>query len=334
MIVSERLLDCDQRLVLAGNPGGRSAKSLPGFAVDLVDAYAETAPRIEVALAPQDVEGDLIVVAAGATVPVDGTSSPVSRDSLAESNLPVFERYASALAQHGQGHEIVICISNPNELAVAVFAKHLGRRRVIGMGAFLDSLRFRKEIALDLGVRRQRIHGFMLGEHGDGTVPIWSSVRVFGFDDAQTQKALARMRRGRQASDFVEDVVQAKREIKTLIAQGRVRDAYGFINLYPPDVRVALKPFITHFSGAKTAIGTAATTMELLRTITLGHEALIAGQVVVEGEFHSIHGALGVPFVIGSQGVERVVEIALADEERQMLIASSQAVQKKLKGLL
>ena len=50
MIVSERLLGCDQRLVLAGNPDGRSAKSLPGFAVDLMDAYAETAPRIEIAL--------------------------------------------------------------------------------------------------------------------------------------------------------------------------------------------------------------------------------------------------------------------------------------------
>jgi malate dehydrogenase len=334
MIVSERLLACDQRLVLVGNAKGASASSLPGYAVDLMDAYAEITPQIDVVLAPEEINADIIVMAGGATVPIDQKGGPVSRDFLATNNLPIFERYAVALAKHGHGHEIVICISNPNELAVAVFAKHLGRKRVVGMGAFLDSLRFRKEIALDLGVRRQRIHGFMLGEHGANTVPLWSSVHVYGYDEAELQKALKRARRGRQTEDFPSDVAQAQREVRKLIAEGKIQEAYCFVDLYPPGVRVVLKPFVTHFSRAKTAVGTAATTMELLRTITLGHDALIAGQIVIEGEFYGIHGTLGVPFVVGNRGVERVIEIPVTEDEKELLMQIAQSIRQKIEALL
>jgi malate dehydrogenase len=105
-------------------------------------------------------------MAAGTTLTPKSGGQDINRDVLVEKNLPIFEKYALALKKHGHGSEIVVCISNPNELSVATFAKHLGPKRVIGMGAFLDSLRFRKEIAIDLGIKRQQIHGFMIGEHG------------------------------------------------------------------------------------------------------------------------------------------------------------------------
>jgi malate dehydrogenase len=334
MIVSERLLACDQRLILVGNPEGASAKSLFGFAVDLMDAYAEIYPQIDVALAPEEVKGDLIVMAGGATVPVNQKADRISRDSLAKKNLPIFERYASALAKHGHGSEIVICISNPNELAVAVFAKHLGRKRVIGMGAFLDSLRFRKEIALDLGIRRQRIHGFMVGEHGFNMVPLWSKVHIYGLKETELRDALTGIRRGYHTAHFPDDVAQARNKLEPLIAEGRVREAYSFIDQYSPDIRVALKPFVTHFSGSKTVVGTAKATLELLRTITLGNDALISGQIKVEGEFHGIHSTIGVPFVIGNQGVERIVEIPLAEEEEKLLVENAHNVQQKINAFL
>lgn len=333
MIVAERLLECDQRLILVGNPEGASARSLFGFAVDLMDAYAEICPQIDVALGPEEVKGDLIVMAGGATVPVNQETDHTSRDSLAQTNLPVFERYASALAKHGHGNEIVICISNPNELAVTVFAKHLGRKRVIGMGAFIDSLRFRKEIALDLGIRRQNIHGFMVGEHGTHIVPLWSSVHIYGLREAKLRDTLTKIRRGYHTAHFPDDVARAIDKLKTLVAEGRVREAYSFADRYPPDIRVVLKPFVTHFSGSKTAAGTAKATLELLRTITLGTDALISGQIKVEGEFHGIHSTIGVPFVVGNQGVERIWEIPLAEEEERLLIQSAQNVQQKINAL-
>ncbi len=334
LVIAERLLECGQQLLLVGNPHGASAKSLPGFAVDLMDAYAEVSPSIEVVTSPDEVRGDVIVMAGGATIPPDQGGENIDRGYLAQRNLPVFEQYASALAKHGRGHEIVICISNPNELAVAVFAKHLGRKRVIGMGAFLDSLRFRKEIAYDLGIRRQRIHGFMIGEHGLNSVPLWSNVHIYGLQGQQLQDALARIRKGYETARFFDDVMEAVGKIKALIAEGKIRAAFAFASQYPPDIRVVLKPFVTHFSGSKTVMGTAKASTELIRMMTLGHDTLVSGQISLEGEFHGIHGTIGTPFVIGNQGVDRVIELGLDDAEKTLLLQSVANVQQKLDAFL
>lgn len=333
-IVSERLMEKDERLLLVGNPEGSSARSVFGFAVDLTDAYAEISPRIEVTLSLDEIKADVIVMACGATIPVSRKTDKISRDYLAETNHPVFERYAAALAQHGHGSEIVICISNPNELAVAVFAKHLGRKRVIGMGSFLDSLRFRKEIALDLGIRRQKIHGFMLGEHGFNMVPLWSSIHIYGFKESELQDTVANIRKGYTTARYYNDVTAASEKLKSLIAEGEVRKAYALVDTYPPDIRVALRPFVTHFSGSKTVAGTAKATMELIRTITMGNDAFISGQLCLEGEFHNIHGTIGVPFVIGNQGVEQIVEVPLTGEEMALLNQSAGNIQQKIEAFL
>jgi len=132
-IVVERLLPCDRRLVLVGNTDGESVRSVYGLAADLIDAYAEICPTIEVVLGPEELRADLVVMAAGATIPPDTHAAGGSRDELADRNAPIFERYAEALKRTGHGSEIVVCITNPNELAVALFAKYLGRQRVIGM---------------------------------------------------------------------------------------------------------------------------------------------------------------------------------------------------------
>jgi malate dehydrogenase len=334
MIVSERLLQCDEHLVLVGNPDGTSARSLYGFAVDLMDAYAEICPAIDVLLSPDRIKGDLIIMAGGSTIPIGKSEKNITRDSLAEHNAPIFEQYASALAKYGCGSEIVLCISNPNELCVAIFAKHLGRKRVIGMGAFLDSLRFRKEIAMDLRIRRQQIHGYMAGEHGMNLVPIWSNVHIYGYSKEEIERVIKKLRKGYQTIYFNKDVQKIGDQLKELVQKGYVKKAYQTIDQYPPDIRVALKPFITHFSGSKTVMGTARATMELIRTITLGNDALISGQIVLGGEFYGIHGTIGVPFVIGNQGVERVIEIAISEEEKLLLIQNAEHIQEKIQRFL
>ncbi|MFC2155671.1 lactate dehydrogenase [Acidobacteriota bacterium] len=306
MIVSQRLLECGQRLILVGNPDGSSVKTLYGFASDLMDAYAEVYPKIEVLFEPEKIKADLIVMAGGAIIEPGTNSEEITRDFLAGKNFPVFERYVSILARHGHGNEIVICISNPNELAVAVFAKYLDRQRVIGMGAFLDTWRFRGEIALDLNIRRQRIHGFMVGEHGANVVFLWSSVHIYGYKGEKLRETLKKIRRGYRTANFSRDVGQALGEVKTMIAKGEIRQAYDFVASYPPDIRSSLKPYITHFCGSKMVMGTAKVTLELIRIITLGSDALISGQIALQGEFHGIHSTIGVPFVVGNQGVDNI----------------------------
>lgn len=332
-IVAERFLQCEEKLILVGNPEGKSAKSLYGFGVDLMDAYAEICPQIEVVFRPEEVRGDLIIMAGGFTMPIENLQGEINRDQVAKINLPIFERYGHALKKNGHGHEIVICISNPNELCVAVFAYYLGRKRVIGMGGYLDSMRFRKEIAFDLGVRRQMVHGFMVGEHGANVVPLWSSVHVYGYKPEQLKEIIQKIRKGYKTSNFLNDIHKSSKQLRELVISGKIQKAYSLINQYPPDIRVALKPFVTHFSGSKTVMGTAKTTLELIRTITLGNDALISGQIKLEGDFYDIQSTIGVPFVVGNQGVDRIIEIQMEEEEKSLLCQCAQFVNEKIIAL-
>ncbi len=332
-IIVERLLQQDQTLLLVGNPGGQSQKNLYGFAVDLMDAYAENCPKIELSFDSDEIRGDIIVMAAGTTLS-QKTDEAINRDVLAEKNLPIFEKYAQALKKHGHGSEIVICISNPNELSVATFAKYLGPKRVIGMGAFLDSLRFRKEISIDLGIKRQQIHGFMIGEHGNNMVPLWSSIHIYGYSDEKLSKAIQKIRKNHTTPSFLDDVKAASQKLKNMVQDGRVQEAYAIINQYPPDIRTVVKPFVTHFSGSKTIMGTARSTMDLIRTMMMGNDALIAGQISLAGEFYGIHTTIGAPFVIGNQGVDRIIELPLETEEKTLLMSSAEKVRQKIKRVL
>jgi malate dehydrogenase len=129
-------------------------------------------------------------------------------------------------------------------------------------------------------------------------------------------------------------VNKAIHKIKAYILQCEVQTAYAMINEFPPDIRVALKPFVTHFSGAKTVLGTARATMDFIRTITQGTDALVSGQISLEGEVYGIHSTIGVPFVIGNQGVDRIFEIPISEEEKTCLMRNAEEIQKKIKSYI
>lgn len=330
LIIAERLLERNQHMELIGNPQGSSRQSIHGFAADLMDAYAGICPRLTVLDDPALIKGDLIIMAAGRTIPLTLGEGDEGRTALAETNAPVFEHYASALKKYGHGHEIVICISNPNELATAVFAKHLGSARVIGMGSFLDSLRFKKEIALDLGIRRQRVHAFMIGEHGADMIPVWSGVHIYGFQGELLENALRKIRRGYDLSRFPDEVAAIRRKVIRMISRGDIKKCYQTIERYPPDIRTVVRPFITHYSGAKTVVGTAKATLEFIHALTTGHDAFISGQLTTKGEFHGIDSTIGVPFILSNQGVDKIMEIKLSDQEKVLLSRCAENVNRKL----
>lgn len=331
-LVASRLLSATERLQLVGRRDGASASSLHGLMSDMTDAYAEHVPHIDVALTPEEIVADLWVVSAGTTVPPHLGRANFSRSDLAAANAPVFRAYAEELARHGQGTEIVIVVSNPVELGVAYFAEAIGRERVIGIGAYSDTLRFRREIAASIGVRRQRVSGFMLGEHGDGQVPVWSSVQIHGMAASERDDTVRRLRHGIAPEDFVTVCAAERREVNALLMANRVTEAFTRVDALPPDVRVIVKPYVTHFSGSKTVLATANVTVDLLSTLYDGREVLVAGQALLEnGDFYGLEGPLGVPVVVGPRGISRVVEIPLTDAEHGQLAMISQRVQQQVK---
>ena len=150
------------------------------------------------------------------------------------------------------------------------------------MGAYSDSLRFRWEIAHDLGVRRQLVRGYVLGEHGLAMAPMWSSVRVHGVLDDERPAMMARLRRGLRGADFPEILAEERTRLMAMMrahpADGPVR-ALRHIATLPPDLRVALKPTVIHATGSKTIEATATATVEMVRRITEGRPMEVAAQV-------------------------------------------------------
>ncbi|MDX2212177.1 MAG: hypothetical protein SFY66_02695 [Oculatellaceae cyanobacterium bins.114] len=322
-----RVVSPSERLQLVGRAGGRSAQILVGLCSDLEDAYAEMAPELDVALQPEDVVGDVIVMAAGATV----GGKVTSRSELAQVNLPLFESYAKAIARYGHGHEIIIVVTNPVELAVEVFSRYLDRHQVIGIGAYSDSLRFRREIAADVGIRRQLVQGFVVGEHGDGLVPLWSSVQIQGMDTEELQSILKRLRRGRLIHAFPDEVSREKQIVLNNLQENNVQDVYEYVDRLPPDLRVVIKPYVTHLSGAKTISATANVTVDLVKTLLDGKEIVVSGQVQLEGEFYGIHTPIGVPIVVTPFGWTQVVPLQLWEEEAQLLKRLAEQLKRRLK---
>jgi malate dehydrogenase len=325
-LIERQVLPGTSRLQLVGRPSGSSGRAAYGLRADLVDAYDERMPLIDVALDPRDVVADVVVAAAGRTIPADGS---LGRDQLAAANVETFRDYADALARYGSGHEVVVVVTNPVELGVAVFAERLGRHRVIGMGAWLDTLRFRREIALSLGVRRQQVAGFAVGQHGDDVVPLWSTVRIHGLDaDERTAKVQA-VRGARTLAAFPAELAAAKSHLLE-VAGTDMHQAFRLVDELAPDLRAALRPWLIHGSGAKTAVGTAGATVELVETLLDGRDILVAGQVSLDREVHDLVGVVGVPVVIGPAGWRQVMLDELPPDERQRFLESAEAIDKTL----
>ncbi|GEL47852.1 hypothetical protein CHO01_29680 [Cellulomonas hominis] len=332
-LIERRVLPTTSRLQLVGRPGGGSGRASYGLRADLVDAYDEHAPLIDVALDPDDVVADVVVLTAGRTAPARA-GAVADRAALAAENHAVFESYARAIARNGSGHEVVVVVSNPVELGVAVVARELGRHRVIGMGAWLDTLRFRREVAVSLGVRRHRVGGFVAGQHGDDLVPLWSTVRISGLDADERRRAVAGLRGGRSLDAFGGEIEDAKRTLGDLMADGDVAAAFDLVETWPPDLRGVSRPWLTHQSGAKTAAATANATVDLVDTVLDGRDIVVAGQVALDGEAsvggEPLRGVLGVPVVLGPEGWTRVLLDEPAPDEARRLRATAARIDATL----
>lgn len=328
-LIAEQVVPPAQRLQLVGRAGGKSAQSLYGLRADLLDAYAETSPEIDVTLSAEEITADIIIMTAGATVPAD-PGQALGRAELGKINKPLFEMYASAIAEHGHGDEIIIIVSNPVELGVEVFSRHLARERVIGIGAYQDSLRFRREIAADLGVRRQRVQGFVLGEHGENMYPLWQSVQVYGMDEAELASVQQRLSQGRNYDDFQLDFLAARQELLKLLSEKRTEEAFTLVYRLPPDLRTMLVPFMTYISGAKTSIATANVVVDLVDTIMEGKEVLVAGQVSLRDECFAMNTVMGMPIIVGQQGWTQIVKPEMSERDFEYLKQIATEISKRL----
>jgi malate dehydrogenase len=325
-LLDRRLLPPSARLQLVGHHGGRSADELWGLRADLEDAFVDNAPAIDVVTEPSAVDADVVVMLAGLTISTD-PDAPVDRAALGHANCQMFVEYADALAKRAGAPPTVIVQSNPIELGVQVFVERLGRRRVLGAGAWSDTLRLRAEIAADLGVRRPQVHVLMLGQHGDFAVPVWSQLHVHGVAAADVDGLVKRCRAGRTLADFPQEVRANKARMLDLVRSGEVHDAYAQVQSLPPDLRAAVKPFFTHFTaGRTTEMATAHAVAEIVAAVVTGEQKVLAAQVALDGEWLNLRGVVAAPVILSLDGWEHVYPLTLAADEIAALTRALDAI--------
>lgn len=321
-ILERRLLPREGRLQLVGHHGGRSEFELHGLRADLRDAYADHAPAIELVDTPEAVDTEIVVMLAGATISTDPHGN-ADRLALARTNLEVFRSHAEAQGRRSGPPPLVIVQSNPVELAVEVFSRSLDRHRVVGVGSYSDSLRFRREIADAFGTARTEVQAMMLGQHGDMLVPAWSGVEVSGVDPQTLNAWIDGQRADRAIGALPEEIRSERASALALIAEDRIHEAFARAATLPPDLRCAVKPFLVHFTaGHTTEIVTAHAVADVVASVLDREQRVLPLQVRLEGELHDLHGVGAVPVVLGAQGWSTVVDPGLMADELDHLRAA------------
>ncbi|HXF54692.1 MAG TPA: malate dehydrogenase [Hyphomicrobiaceae bacterium] len=272
-----------------GVPQGKAldiaqAGAIEGFDANLkgTNAYAEIAGA------------DVCIVTAG--VP---RKPGMSRDDLVGINLKVMEQVGAGIKKYAP-QAFVICITNPLDAMVWALQRCSGlpRHMVVGMAGVLDTGRFRRFLAEEMGVSVEDVSAFVLGGHGDDMVPLvrYSTVAGIPLTDLVRLRWLSQER----LNQIVERTRKGGGEIVALLKTGSA-----------------------YYAPASAAIQMAESYLKDKKRV-LPCAAYLNGEYGVKGLY------VGVPVVIGAGGVERIVEIDLNVQERTMFMKSIESV----KGLV
>jgi malate dehydrogenase len=329
-LIQRGLLKPADRLQLVGRSEGPSFRTLYGLKSDILDGLMESAPHMDVIIHPSEIDGEIIVMAAGITFPRD-VDKKLSRESLQAANAKICQLYASAISKSGKS-PIILVTTNPVEAGVKVFTNYFPKNQVMGMGVHMDTMRFRREIAEALGIDRNRIRALVVGEHGPEMIQLWSSVHIEGMDEEEQKKMIEELSSHPREVAWSNTYEAWEKTLSLLKEEGPTR-AFEHIHGLPLEMRTQVRPWTAHYTGSKTTIGPAMATVDLLEKIILDKKDLVSCQINLQGEFYGLKGIFGTPVVLGKKGVEEIREIGLWAEERDLLNGACQNINKRLKGV-
>ena len=221
----------------------------------------------------------------------------MSRDDLIGTNAKIVKSVVEQITKHSPD-TILIVVSNPLDI-MACLAKQVSgfpKNRVIGMAGVLDSTRFRAFIAEELNVSMEDTQAMVLGGHGDSMVPLprYSTVSGICIEELISKERLDKL---------IERTRKGGGEIVALLKTGSAFYAPG------------------------------ASAVQMVESIIKDKKRILPCAAYLEGEY-GIEGLfVGVPVKLGSNGIEEIIEIKLADEESNSLKASADAVKKTLSQL-
>ncbi len=241
----------------------------------------------------EDIKGsDVIIITAG--VP---RKPGMSRDDLLGINLKIIKQVAKGIKLNAP-NAFVICITNPLDVMVMAFQKYSGlpANKVVGMAGILDSSRFKLFLSEELNVPVREIDAMVMGGHGDTMVPLPRFTKVSG------KPLMDLLKEGKISEEKLESINQ------------RTRDGGAEIVKYLEKGSAFYAP--------------AASGVEMAEAFLKDQKKLLPCAAHLHGEYGINNVYAGVPVVIGKEGVERIDEIDLNDNEKTEFNNSVEAVIK------
>ena len=237
-------------------------------------------------------DSDVIIITAG--VP---RKPGMSRDDLLGINLKIIKQVAEGIKKHAP-NAFVICITNPLDVIVMAFQKYsnLPTNKVVGMAGILDTSRFKLFLSVELNIPVKEIEAMVMGGHGDTMVPLPRFTKVSG------KPLLELVKEGKLSNDKLEKINQRTRdggaEIVKFLEKGSA--------FYAP----------------------AASGVEMASAYLYDRKKMLPCATYLSGEYGIKGIYAGVPVIIGKNGVEKIEEIHLDDNEKKEFMKSIDSVKK------
>lgn len=275
-----------------------NAQKAEGEAMDLSHGSAYLTPmKIYAGNYDDIVDAGLIVITAGANQKPQET-----RLDLVKKNVQIFKSIIPEIKKRNcEG--ILLIVSNPVDILTEVTLRLSGfpSHRVIGSGTVLDTARLKYVLGKHLQVDPRDVHAYIVGEHGDSELVVWSGAQVAGIHINH----FCELRGHFQHEEAMERLAQEVRDSAYEIIERKGATYYG--------VAVAVKRIAT--------------------AIVKDEHAVLPISSLMQGEFGLNDICLSIPTVIGRNGVEKVVDIYLNNEENAKLQSSAQALKDVLDSL-
>lgn len=217
----------------------------------------------------------------------------MSRDDLIGINAGIVKSVTENIVKYSPKTKIVV-VSNPLDVMTyqSYLASGFPRERVIGMAGILDTARYRAFIAEELKISPKDIQALLLGGHGDTMVPLPSYTTVCGIPVTDLM-----------SKEKLDAIIE-----RTKFGGGEIVKLLGTSAWYAPGAAAA----------------------RMAEAIARNHRRIYPCCVKLEGEFGLKDVFVGVPVILGSKGVEKIVEIKMTSEEKALLKNSADAVKEQM----
>ena len=235
---------------------------------------------------------DVIIITAG--VP---RKPGMTRDDLLGINLKIIKEVAEGIKQSSP-NAFVICITNPLDVIVMALQKYSGlpKNKVVGMAGILDSSRLIYFLSQEFNVPVGKIKSFVLGGHGDTMVAMLGSTTI----------------EGKSINDLVKDGKISKQRLNEIVDRTKKGGA----------------EIVKYLEKGSAFYAPAASGVEMAESFLKNLKKQLPCAAFLNGEYGTKNLYAGVPVIIGSNGVEKIIELKLSDQEKQNFDKSIKAVQE------